>query len=84
MRHRGGNLGRLRGKEGQMHIAAGTARIANGRAGAPLDRVTASPLRLWPSLTAAWMRHLDRRIDDDLSWFDPRSTSDEIRSAPRG
>jgi hypothetical protein len=67
-----------------MHIAAGTAPIANGRAAAPLEHVTANPLRLWPSLTAAWMRHLDRRIDDDLRWFDARSTRDEFRSASRG
>ena len=61
----------LREGETDAHRSRVTAPIAASRAKARLERVTDSPLRLWPSLTAAWTRRLDRRIEDDLRWLDP-------------
>ena len=67
-----------------MDIAAATDPVATVRATARPERETANPSRLWPSLIAGWMRHLDRRIDDDLSWFDHAGASEDIRRASRG
>lgn len=37
--------------------------------------------RLWPSLTAAWMRRLDRRIEQDLCWLDHTGALEDFRRA---
>ncbi len=40
--------------------------------------------RLWPSLTAAWTRRLDRRIEDDLQGLDHAGVLEDFRRASRG
>ena len=64
-----------------MDIAAPTDQVATIACDARLARETASRSRLWPSLTAAWTRRLDQRIDDDLSWFDHGGA---LRGYPEG
>lgn len=67
-----------------MDIAAATDPVAPVHADAPPERDTPDPPRLWPSLIAGWMRHLDRRIDEDMRWFDHAGATKEIRRASGG
>ena len=48
------------------------------------ERQRGRPSWLWPSLVAGWTRHLDRRIEDDLRWFDLAGSREDIRRASRG
>ena len=43
------------------------------------ERERGRPSRLWSSLVAGWTRHLDRRIDEDLRWFDLADSREDIR-----
>ncbi len=66
-----------------MDIAAPTD-LATIPATARLERETARRSRLWPSLTALWMRRLDQRIEDDLRWLDHGGSLEDFRRASRG
>jgi hypothetical protein len=48
------------------------------------ERERGRPSRLWSSLVAGWTRHLDRRIDEDLRWFDITDSREDIRGTSRG
>ena len=42
------------------------------------------PVRLWQSLTDAWLRHLDRRVGTDVRWLDHDGVAEDFRSASHG
>ena len=67
-----------------MGTAAITDPVTAVRANARLQREAAQPLRLWPSLLAAWTRRLDQRIDDNLRWLDHDGVREDFRRAKRG
>ena len=52
-----------------MNIAATTEPVAAIPGNARLDNRPPYPPRLWLSMIAAWTRHLDRRIEEDLRWL---------------
>jgi hypothetical protein len=39
---------------------------------------------LWPSLSGAWTRRLEQRIEDDLRWLGHTGVLEDFRSASRG
>jgi hypothetical protein len=53
------------------------------RATVRLVRAAPGPVRLCRVLVDAWLRRLERRIEDDLRWFDHDGVSDDFRPASR-
>jgi hypothetical protein len=66
-----------------MNISATTASLAAVGANTRPVQATARTMRLWPSLTAAWTRRLDQRIEDDLRWLDHAGVMADFRSTSR-
>jgi hypothetical protein len=67
-----------------MNIAATTEPVAAIPGNARLEQETVYPPRLWLSIIAAWTRHLDRRIEEDLRWLDHPGALEDFRRASRG
>ena len=67
-----------------MDITATKDRAATSRPPAWVERETASPSGLWPSLLAVWTRRLDQQIEDDLRWLDHAGAQEDFRRASRG
>ena len=51
------------------------------RATVRLVRAAPGPVRLCRVLVDAWLRHLERRIEDDLRWLDHDGVSEDFRRA---
>jgi hypothetical protein len=66
-----------------MNIALTTDFTAMGAKVRP-EHAPARTMRLWPSLSAAWTRHLEQRIEDDLNWLGHTGVLEDFRSASHG
>ncbi len=67
-----------------MSTAVIAAPIVASRANARPEQAAVRSMGLWPSLSEAWTRRLEQRIEDDLRWLGHTGVLEDFRSASRG